>query len=522
VSSVVNINDVLDGHVGLDVTCVDRLSLNAYVPNLQVGGQVHQFCRHRDQPIASPAVIEKIGNRFRRDVDAYAKAHGVPLLHLAKPDRSRWDDRKLDHVRPYLDRAETAGRFGVVAIVAAQEFQWVFSATKKTNGTAVWFDWHKTERRVSCYYFYVNDREFGPGFIKICSWFPYPAKVWVNGHEWAKRQARRARVPFSDLANGFATCPRPQRLQAVCDRLGPGDIGGFFDRWIGRIPTPFTDADRNVGYWWELSMRQVEVSRTLVSDDPRRARSFFEALVADNIGIGRPHEVAAVFARQIRHARDHPFRTRVFGPGTDVKVEFAYKHSRVKQYLKEGRALRIETVINTPADVGRAVAAEALRAARSHGNPVWIAFALIGTGRAFALTLAELAAFFDRNAQHETSAALYGISTHIVVADASWMVNLAAVVDHLQAVLGDEMFDQCVATGAAMAIGDAVAYARHETQMARRRHADGCSLNPVHGRHGEAMGDGDIPVQGECRSPRGSSECCPRSDTPNGPPGAFP
>ena len=349
---MVNINDVLDGHVGLDVTCLDRLYLNAYVPHLQVGGQVHQFCRHLDQPIASPAVIEKIGNRFRRDVDGYAKAHGVPLLHLAKPDRSRWDDRKLDHVRPYLARAEAAGTFGVVAIVAAQEFQWVFSATKKTNGAAVWFDWHKAERRVSCYYFYIHDREFGPGFVKICTYFPYPAKVWLNGHEWAKRQARRARVEFTDLANGFATSTRPQRLQAVCDRLGPGDIQAFFDRWITRLPTPFTDADRNAGYWWELSMRQIEVSRTLVFDDPRRARGFFEALVTDNIAIGRPDQVAMVFARQVRKTTKEPFRGRIFSPGTEVRMDFAYKHSRVKQYLKEGRALRIETVINKPSDIG--------------------------------------------------------------------------------------------------------------------------------------------------------------------------
>ncbi|MGH8991547.1 MAG: hypothetical protein ACRDZ7_08480, partial [Acidimicrobiia bacterium] len=127
---------------------------------------------------------------------------------------------------------------------------------------------------------------------------------------------------------------------------------GFFDRWITAIPVPFSTADRNAGYWWELSVRQVEASRTLVFDDPRRARAFFESLVADNIGIGRPHEVAAVFARQVRRARDHLFRTRVFGPGTEVQLEFRYKHSRVKQYLKEGRALRIETVINKPSDVG--------------------------------------------------------------------------------------------------------------------------------------------------------------------------
>jgi hypothetical protein len=351
VTSVVNINDVLDGHVHLDVACIDRLYLNAYVPQLQVGGQVNRFCCHLDQPIASPAVIEKIGNRFRRDVDAFAKHYAIPVLHLAKPDRSRWDDRKLDHVRPHLERAEATGRHGVVAIVAAQEFQWVFSATKKTKGNAVWFDWNKSERRVSCYYFYVLDREFGPGFIKICSWFPYPAKVWLNGHEWAKRQARRARIVFTELANGFASCPRPERLQAVCDRLGPADVQAFFDRWTARIPTPFTPAHRAAGYWWELSMRQVEVSRTLVFDDPRRARAFFESLVTDNVDIGRPDQVAMVFARQVRKTTKEPFRGRIFSPGTEVKMDFAYKHSRVKQYLKEGRALRIETVINKPWDL---------------------------------------------------------------------------------------------------------------------------------------------------------------------------
>jgi hypothetical protein len=348
---VTNINDVLDGHVGLDLACIDRLYLNGYVPRLQVGGHVNQFCRHLDQPISSPAVIEKIGNRFRREVDGYAKAHGVPVLHLSKPDRSRWDDRKLDHVRPYLERAEAEDRRGVVAIVAAQEFQWVFSATKKTNGKAVWFDWNRSERRVSCYYFYIVDREFGPGFIKICTYLPYPAKVWLNGHEWAKRQARRARLNFTELANGFATCARPERLQAICDRLGPADVQAFFDRWIAKIPTPFTDADRAAGYWWDLSMRQVEVSRTLVFDDPRRARAFFEALVADNVGIGRPEQVAMVFARQVRKTTKEPFRGRIFSPGTEVKMDFAYKHSRVKQYLKEGRALRIETVINKPWDL---------------------------------------------------------------------------------------------------------------------------------------------------------------------------
>src|SRR4051794_30905056 len=351
-ASVVNINEVLEGHVGLDLECVDRLYLNAYVPNLQVGGQVVRFITQRlGKPIPSAALLGAIGNRFRREVKAFAAARQIPILALNRPDRSRWDDRKLDHVRPYLERAEAERRFGVVAIVAGQEFQWVFSARNRGRGKAVWFEFFREERRVGVYYFYVLDPDFGPGFIKICTYFPYPAKVWVNGHEWAKRQAEHAGVKYRALSNGFAACDQPGVLQSICDSFGPEHVQGFFDRWITSIPTPFTREDRAAGYWWELSMRQVEVSRTLVLDDPRRARSFFEALVADNIGIGRPEQVALVFARPLRRPTRHDYGTRVFATGTEVRIDFRYKHSRVKQYLKDRRALRIETVINKPADI---------------------------------------------------------------------------------------------------------------------------------------------------------------------------
>ena len=67
--------------------------------------------------------------RFAR----FAREQEDPDPALKKPDRSRWDDRKLDHVRPYLERAEREGRFGVVAIVAGQEFQWVLSRSQPSQ-----------------------------------------------------------------------------------------------------------------------------------------------------------------------------------------------------------------------------------------------------------------------------------------------------------------------------------------------------------------------------------------------------
>jgi len=158
-------------------------------------------------------------------VKRFADGQGIPILRLKQPDRRRWDDRKLDHVRPYLEQAEREGRCGAVAIVAAQEFQWVFEGRNRSDKPGlVGFAFEKAERRVSVYYFYVHDPEFGPGFIKLCSYFPYPGKVWLNGHEWAKRQAARAGIAFTALNNGFASCADPAGLQRICDRFGPADV----------------------------------------------------------------------------------------------------------------------------------------------------------------------------------------------------------------------------------------------------------------------------------------------------------
>jgi hypothetical protein len=88
-----------------------------------------------------------------------------------------------------------------------------------TNG--VWFDWFNTKRRVGIYYFYILDPEFGAGFIKVCTYFPYAAQVWLTGHEWVKGQADAAKIRCRSLANEFAACDDPGALQAICDRSGP-------------------------------------------------------------------------------------------------------------------------------------------------------------------------------------------------------------------------------------------------------------------------------------------------------------
>ena len=78
------------------------------------------------------------------------------------------------------------------------------AATGREKPGMACFEFFRAERRVGVYYFYILDPEFGPGFIKICTYFPYPAKVWLNGHEWAKRQATPGRDRVHPVSNGFA------------------------------------------------------------------------------------------------------------------------------------------------------------------------------------------------------------------------------------------------------------------------------------------------------------------------------
>jgi hypothetical protein len=201
----VTVNDLLDGQVALDLECPDRVYLNGYVPNLQVAGQFVLFLtRHLGNPIPSPALMDQIGQRFRRAVDSYARANHIPVVRFTK------GQRKIEVMRRHLDRAAASGRSQVAAIGLAQEYAQVASARSRHTPAGVpQFAFGKAQRRVSCVYFYLWDEQMGAAFIKVTTYFPYPMKIWVNAHKWAKRQATAAGIGFTALSNGFASTDDP-------------------------------------------------------------------------------------------------------------------------------------------------------------------------------------------------------------------------------------------------------------------------------------------------------------------------
>jgi hypothetical protein len=358
---------ILRDHVSLSTSCIDRLYLNGYVPMLQSSGQLCAFlCEHLGQPIPSPAAIRPLHDRFVQAVEAFADQHRVPVVQFERGQRK--DDLAAQH------RARFQAAEGVVFLGVAQERQFAFKATKRlVPPRLVHFSFSRQSVAVKQYYFYLQDAEWGPAFIKIGTYLPYPVRVCLNGHEWLKQQARKEAIPFESLDNGFRWCADPERLQQLADALGPADVQAFFERWLERLPWPLTAADRATGYRHRLSIWQLEASLTQVFTRPVYGRQFFEAIIRDNLDLGRPDRVSLLFATRPRRNTRPPglgYKTRVITVGVAPSLHVEFKHSHVKQYFKDYRALRTETTINDPLDFQRTKGLETLPHLRAIGQQI--------------------------------------------------------------------------------------------------------------------------------------------------------
>jgi hypothetical protein len=242
----------------------------------------------------------------------------------------------------------------VVFIGKAQEKTPVFRTERRrsqtTGGTYPWLV--RSSAMVNHFYIYCVDRDFGPLFLKFSTYFPYNAKLCLNGHEYAKRQLAQKGIGFEALDNGVLSCANPQRLQAICDGLSAEKIDALLRKWLRLLPHPYEVRDRKAGYRYQISILQAEFSLTQVLDRPVTGRVFFEEVIRENLDVGRPSQVQLIFDRRVNKTTPGRFRTRVITHGVIPSLHVDYKTTRIKQYHKEGRALRTETTINNTRDFG--------------------------------------------------------------------------------------------------------------------------------------------------------------------------
>jgi hypothetical protein len=340
-----NVAAILADHVRLTVEGIDRMYLNVYVPRLQCTyGAVSFFRDHRGQPLASSALMSPMSRSFVAELDRFAARHRVPVVSFAKGQRK--DDVMAEHLRRF------EAKEGVVFIGKAQERAAVFRTEKRRGPRSGQpYPWIvKSTAMVNHYYIYAVDRDFGPFFLKFCSYFPYNAKLCLNGHEYAKRQLTQQVITYQALDNGVLSCADPDKLQQICDGLSAKKINGLLRKWLRRLPHPFTETDRKAGYRYDISILQAEFSLTQVLDRPVHGRLFFEQVIRENLDLGRPDEVQLIFDRRITRRTPGRMRTRILTQGVTPSLHVYYKNTRIKQYHKEQRALRTETTINNTYD----------------------------------------------------------------------------------------------------------------------------------------------------------------------------
>jgi len=346
-----NVAEILTNHVTFELEAIDRMYLNASIPSLQTGAGFVYFVKTQlGARVPSTMMVAPMSEHFVAAIERFVATQGIDLVTFEK------GQRKDDVAQQYL--AAFDGDEGVLFVGKAQEKASVFRTEKRRDAQGQTYPWIIRSTAMPNHYdVYILDRDFGPLFIKFCSYFPYPAKLCLNGHEWLKRQLTQREIPFEPLDNGIRSSDQAGRVQRIADTLDATTIDAVFRKWLRRVPHPFAPAHRAAGYRYQLSILQSEFALTQVLDRPFTGRCFFEEVIRENLDLGRPDQMQLIFDRRVTRRTPGRFRTRVLTQGVVPSLHVEYKKSKVKQYHKEGQALRTETTINDTYDfaIGRAL-----------------------------------------------------------------------------------------------------------------------------------------------------------------------
>ena len=317
---------------------LDRSDLPAGVrPKLQSVGQVCTFLRwQRGFPIPSSAAFGKIGEAYVAGDRPLATAQRIPVVHFKK------GENKEAHRAPVDGRRRPAGRRRPRRADRGCAGEGIRLAVLEGEGTGArahpHMEWGRQMAYINHYYFYLWDPEWGPAFWKTNAYAPFPIWLWLNGHEWAKRQLEKAGIAYEALDNGFRSCADPETLQRSATSSARARCRTSSGAGCHRLPSPFTKGICARGYGTTWRFASSKSPTPCVFDRPQAGRAWFEGVIRDHLDIGRPEQVVPHLRSELINT--HPGRVPHPGDrrGVDPILTCFYKSSRLKQYFKEGRA----------------------------------------------------------------------------------------------------------------------------------------------------------------------------------------
>lgn len=319
--------------ISFGYSCFDRILLNGFIPSFQHSkrsGTIYWFLKtQRQAEQLNRAYFAKISRDYHDWIDQYAHAADIEMVEPEKVRREQW-------VEPYFQRRE--GQHGIAVILKARETERIVVHFAKSNQLAV------ESRLVNLYYFYLDDPQCGRMFLRICPYFPFNIRVWVNGHNWLARQLHHEGIAFEKRDNLFVACANPQRLQQLADAFAPADIIRPVETWLDRLLPFFSAAERQHGYRHQLFMAQIEYCHNLIFHKQAAVDRLFDRLMDANRSMGHPRKLAVVFGRPCFCPDTRTGQTvlKITSLRTPV-LSSSYKTTSIKQYVSNGLGLRTES-----------------------------------------------------------------------------------------------------------------------------------------------------------------------------------
>ncbi len=197
---------------------------------------------------------------------------------------------------------------------------------------------------VNAFHVHLVGDGFGPRFIRFRPYFPYSARLRINGRGYLKRRMEKRPVPSGAPGSGIMGRAGPAAMRDIAGETGAGRIGAPFRRWLARPAHPFTTGDRAKGIRHDLPVLQAERALTQVSGRPASGRVPFGETIRGNPGIGRADRVRLTFGRRVTRRTGPRFRTRVMTGGVPPSPRVDHRRPRIRQHFREGRAPRTGTV----------------------------------------------------------------------------------------------------------------------------------------------------------------------------------
>jgi hypothetical protein len=340
--------------IALDYSCFDRVLLNGVIQVLQNPACIVGFLKEKRQATeVTPAVFKAISTDYHHFVQTFAEQRQVEIVQPPK------EVRREEWVEPFYRNLQ--GQNGIAVILKSRENARVaVSFPRQGNHVEL------LNRFVLQYYFYLQDQDFGRMFLRVCPYFPFSARVCLNGHEWLACRLREQDIAFEQCGNAFRSCADPARLQELADQFAPTDIEACAHRWLAQLVPFFTDRERrHQGFGYRLFVSPVEYCTNLVFEQRAALDRLHERLLDLNRTIGHPDKIALIFGRRLTQHTDAGLKTQILDHDLGQPViRSEDKSSSIKQYVRDHLILRTETTSYHTPDLGVNKSVEHLPALR--------------------------------------------------------------------------------------------------------------------------------------------------------------